>query len=165
MTELSGVLSRLPDGRRAVRFERRYAASADDLWSALTEPDRLARWLDPVTGDLSVGGTVTVHVDDGDGSFQVAECAPPHRLVVRWVHAPDRVSEVTASVAADGTGSRLVLEHTLLAAASAAGYAAGWHWHLRALDAVLRGQQPESWSSFDALYAEYERAAGASMEA
>ena len=45
MTE-AGVLR--PDGRRlAVRFERTYAAPIDEVWDALTSPERLARWLAP----------------------------------------------------------------------------------------------------------------------
>jgi uncharacterized protein YndB with AHSA1/START domain len=158
VTELPGVLRTLPDQLRAVRFERTYAAAVDDVWSALTEPERVARWLDPITGERQVGGTVVVHFDDGDATLEVTECAPPHRLAVRWRHAPDRVSEVTVTVEAAGAGSLLVLDHTLLAASSAPGYAAGWHWHLRALGAVLRGEEREPWSTFDALYADYERA-------
>lgn len=159
MSELSGVIRRMPDDRRAVRFERDYDTTVEDLWSALTEPDRLARWLDPVTGDLRVGGRVLVHFDDGDAQFDVVTCEPPSRLVVHWQHE-DRHSAVRAEVGVAGSGgSRLVLDHTLLSAPSAAGYAAGWHWHLDALGAVLRGEQPEPWSTFDALYADYARTA------
>jgi uncharacterized protein YndB with AHSA1/START domain len=155
MADLYGVLTTLRDDQRAVRFVRDYAVGVDDLWSALNEPDRLARWLDPVSGELSVGGRVTVHFDDGDAAFEVVACEAPHRLVVRWVHDADRSSEVAVAVSAVAGGSRLVLEHALLSATSAPGYAAGWHWHLDALDAVLRGEEPGAWSSFDALYADY----------
>ena len=37
-----------PDGTLCgVRFERLYKATAEELWSALTRPEQLARWLTP----------------------------------------------------------------------------------------------------------------------
>ncbi|WP_344151009.1 SRPBCC domain-containing protein [Nocardioides koreensis] len=33
----------------------------DDLWSALTDPSRLARWLGEVEGDLRPGGELRAH--------------------------------------------------------------------------------------------------------
>ena len=42
--------------RRVVVAERTYTTSVDDLWDALTSPDRIARWFLPVSGDLRVGG-------------------------------------------------------------------------------------------------------------
>ena len=160
MTELSGVLRALPDDLRGVRFERDYATDVDDLWSALTEPDRLARWLDPVSGELRVGGRVVVHFDDGRAEFDVLACDPPRRLVVTWRH-DTRPSQVEVEVTPSPSGgSRLVLDHTLVSAPAAPGYAAGWHWHLDALAAVLRDEPPQPWSTFDALYADYQRADG-----
>ena len=53
--DLLGAL-RADGSRAAVRFERTYATTCEDLWSAVTEPERLARWFAPVSGDLAVGG-------------------------------------------------------------------------------------------------------------
>jgi uncharacterized protein YndB with AHSA1/START domain len=39
-----GIIS-LDGSMATVRFERRYAASAQELWSALTDADRMRRWL------------------------------------------------------------------------------------------------------------------------
>ena len=47
---------RVDGDRRAVRFERRYEATPAEVWSALTEPERLARWLADAELDLRVGG-------------------------------------------------------------------------------------------------------------
>lgn len=38
---------RADGARRGVRFERLYKATAEELWSALTRPEQLARWLTP----------------------------------------------------------------------------------------------------------------------
>src|SRR6476661_4391353 len=44
------------DGTGTVRLEDRFDTDIDDLWSAFTDPDRLARWLGKVDGDLREGG-------------------------------------------------------------------------------------------------------------
>jgi uncharacterized protein YndB with AHSA1/START domain len=47
---------RSADGAGVVRMEDRYETGIDDLWSALTDPIRLARWIADVEGDLRLGG-------------------------------------------------------------------------------------------------------------
>ena len=47
---------RSADGRGIVRMEDRFDTDIGDLWSALTEPRRLARWIGDVEGDLRLGG-------------------------------------------------------------------------------------------------------------
>ena len=42
---------RSADGKGIVRMEDRYNTDIDDLWSALTEPGRLARWIAEVEGE------------------------------------------------------------------------------------------------------------------
>src|SRR5436190_19309225 len=44
------------DGKGIVRMEDRFDTDIDDLWSALTDPRRLARWYGQVEGDLRRGG-------------------------------------------------------------------------------------------------------------
>ena len=47
---------RSADGKGIVRMEDRFDTDIDDLWSALTDPRRLARWYGEVEGDLRLGG-------------------------------------------------------------------------------------------------------------
>jgi hypothetical protein len=58
------ILGRLraADGSGVVRIEDRYDTHIDDLWSAFTDPARLARWYGEVGGDLRVGGDLQVRV-------------------------------------------------------------------------------------------------------
>jgi len=51
------ILGRLraADGQGVVRIEDRYDTGIDDLWSAIVDPDRLARWYGRVEGDLRLG--------------------------------------------------------------------------------------------------------------
>jgi len=43
------------DGEGLVRMENRLDTGIDDLWGALTDPDRLAHWYGEVEGELSPG--------------------------------------------------------------------------------------------------------------
>jgi uncharacterized protein YndB with AHSA1/START domain len=49
-TRILGSL-RSADGAGVVRIEDRYDTDIDDLWSAITEPVRLARWHGQIEGD------------------------------------------------------------------------------------------------------------------
>jgi uncharacterized protein YndB with AHSA1/START domain len=55
-TRILGSL-RSADGAGIVRIEDRYDTDIDDLWSAITDPDRLARWFGEVDGELSLGAS------------------------------------------------------------------------------------------------------------
>ena len=58
------ILGRLgsADGSGVVRMEERLDADIDEVWSALTEPERLARWYGDIKGDLRIGGTYSAHL-------------------------------------------------------------------------------------------------------
>jgi Activator of Hsp90 ATPase homolog 1-like protein len=61
---------RAVDGNGAVRMEDRIDTDIDNVWSAITDPVRLDRWLGTVEGDLRQGGEHVIEVTlarDGDG--------------------------------------------------------------------------------------------------
>jgi uncharacterized protein YndB with AHSA1/START domain len=141
--DLIGVL-RLHDDRPAVRLERSYAAGTADLWSALTEPARLARWLARVEGDLRVGGDFVVYFDDVDPDQQsrgtVRDCRPTDHLQVTWLFPDEEESQVTVDLYPSGDGATvLVLDHRRLPDYAAAGYGAGWQTYLEQLDTEVGG--------------------------
>ena len=45
--------------KRAVRFERRYDATPDEVWAALTEPEQVRNWFAEMTIEPRAGGRVT----------------------------------------------------------------------------------------------------------
>src|SRR6188508_993105 len=96
------------EGQGIVRMEDRFDAGIDDVWSALTDPSRLARWYGEVEGDLRLGGEYRARLfaSGWDGTGRVEACEPPHRLLVRMKDAdePDeQVVEATLSSDADQT--------------------------------------------------------------
>jgi hypothetical protein len=73
---------RAADGNGVVRIEDRYDTTIDDLWSALTDPRRLARWLGTIEGDLRVGGEyrASYYASGWEGTVRIDVCEPPRRL-------------------------------------------------------------------------------------
>jgi uncharacterized protein YndB with AHSA1/START domain len=105
----------IPAGEAAtVTLRRSYPADIDDVWDAITDPERLTRWFMPITGELKVGGRYQLQ---GNAGGEILHCEPPRHLKVTWVYgenpSPTDVSEVTVrlSEAAGGATTTLELEH------------------------------------------------------
>ncbi len=85
MTGHASVLGSLHsvEGEGVVRMEERLDTEIDDLWGALTDPDRLAHWYGEVEGELSQGGEFRVRIAlSGERTGQVEACEPPQRLLL-----------------------------------------------------------------------------------
>ena len=76
----------LPAGEAyTVELRRCYDAPPEDVWDAITSPERLGRWMRPVTGDLRLGGLFEL---DGGEHGEILACEPPHLLRVSWMFGP-----------------------------------------------------------------------------
>jgi uncharacterized protein YndB with AHSA1/START domain len=123
---------------RAVRFERRYAASPAAVWAALTEPEQLRGWLTEARAfEQEVGGRVELRFGDEPdqtvgGAILVYD--PPRALEYEWHWPGQATSRVRFELRPDGAGTLLVLDHRGLPGESATGYAAGWHAYLDRLE-------------------------------
>ena len=140
------ILGRLrsADGHGVVRIEDRYDTGIDDLWSAIIDPDRLARWYGRVEGDLRLGGEFRLFVDGSgwDGAGRVEACEPPRRLQVRTKESTEPYDEVIeATLTPDGDQTILVIEARGMPLDKVAFYGAGWQLHAEDLAAYLAGQE------------------------
>ena len=145
--KILGTLQRLDDDRGAVRVEDVYATTIEDLWEACTEPDRLARWIADVSGDLKVGGGFTARFTSGwEGSGRVDVCDRPHRLLVTtWEdEAQDQESTIEATLEAVAGGTRLVIEERGMPVDQLAAYGAGWQVHAEDLASHVAGQERDA---------------------
>lgn len=129
MTDI-GTVRRDGEGG-AVRFERMYATTPEDLWSAWTEPDRISRWLGATpTGPIEPGAAVTL-VWGPDADSQVAlvvrELVPPTRLEWEWTINGEPPTLLRVELIPVPGGTRLVLDHSALPFTQFAGLSAGWH--------------------------------------
>ena len=130
------------DGQGIVRVEDRFDTDIDDLWSALTDPGRLARWMGEVEGELRLGGEFHARffASGWDGTGRVDVCEPPRRLrllTVQTDQAEEQVIEVTLT--ADGDQTILVWEERGMPIDHLAGYGAGIQVHVEDLAAHIAG--------------------------
>lgn len=137
------------DGDAAVvHVEDVFATSVDDLWSAITEPERLARWIADVEGDLRVGGALRLRFTSSwEGAGEVVVCEPPHRLVVRTSEDGGGDTVIEARIEPEGHGARLVVEDRGIPVGETPDHAAGWQVHLEDLGAVLAGREAGDWAA------------------
>jgi uncharacterized protein YndB with AHSA1/START domain len=73
------------DGQHVLIQQRTFRARIEDVWAAVTEPERLARWIGTWEGDPT-SGSVTWRMlfegDDPGDAMTIRICEPPHRLHV-----------------------------------------------------------------------------------
>jgi len=134
---------RSADGKGIVRMEDRYDTDIDDLWSALTDRRRLARWLGDFEGDLRLGGEFRARffASGWEGTGRVEACEPPRHLLV-LTRDPEVPYElvIEATLTADGEQTILVLEERGMPLDHLAAYGAGIQVHVEDLAAHIAGR-------------------------
>jgi len=85
-----------------------YDTTIDDVWDAITNAERIPRWLLPISGDLRLGGRYQL---EGNANGQITACDPPRMLDLTWEYG-GQVSwvQVRLTELSDG-GTSLRLEH------------------------------------------------------
>jgi uncharacterized protein YndB with AHSA1/START domain len=107
----TGSMRALDQQRGAIRVEDVYATDIDDLWDACTEPERLARWIAKVSGDLRVGGTIhATFTSTWTGPGRIDACERPHHLLLTMQPETEHEAQIEAWLATDGDKTRLVIE-------------------------------------------------------
>jgi uncharacterized protein YndB with AHSA1/START domain len=136
----------------AVRVEDRYDTTIDDLWEALTDPGRLARWYGQVEGDLRAGGEFRTYIasDDIEGTGRVETCEPPRRMLLttreteesyqRGQGVPPHDEVIDVTLTPDGEHTILVIEVRGMPLDKVAFYGAGWQIHAERLESYLAGR-------------------------
>ena len=158
-TRILGSL-RAADGKGVVRIEDRYDTDIDDLWSAITDPSRLARWYGEVEGDLHVGGVFRLRVfaSGGEGARRVEACEPPRRLLVvgKEQDAPNELA-TEVWLTPDGDQTILVMEERGMPLDHLTGFGAGVQIHVEDLTAYIGGRERcDSDARMDELFPAYQ---------
>jgi uncharacterized protein YndB with AHSA1/START domain len=142
-TRILGSL-RSANGQGIVRIEDRYDTAIADLWSALTDPGRLARWMGEVEGDLRLGGEFRARffASGWEGGGRVAACEPPRHLLL-LTRQPGQTDEhvIEVTLAAVGGQTSLVWEERGMPLDQLAAYGAGIQVHVEDLTAYFGGRE------------------------
>ncbi|MEV6238055.1 SRPBCC family protein [Lentzea sp. NPDC051838] len=132
------------DGKLVIR--RHYKADREDVWDAITTPERLVRWFLPISGDLRVGGRYQL---EGNAGGEIVRCDRPSEIGLTW-EMGGGVTEVIVRLEEEGESTMLTLSHSpvpgeLIPNASPTmwGLGAGWEMGLNALEKFLSGLLPE----------------------
>jgi uncharacterized protein YndB with AHSA1/START domain len=124
----------------SVLISRTYDSAIEDVWEALTDPERVKRWFMPLSGDLRPGGAFQL---EGNAGGDILECEAPSRLRVTF-GGPTSLVELRLTPEGDNS-TILELEHTVPIEMAQSGAGAlfvgpGWDGGFVALDLYLRGQ-------------------------
>ena len=142
MNGVLGTMRRIDERTGAVRVEDVYDTDVNDLWSALTEPERLARWIATVEGDLTLGGIVQARFTSSwEGAGRIDVCDPPKHLVMTMEPGTDDEAVIEAVLTEDGTRARLVIEERGLPLDVLYKHGAGWQAHIEDLGRYLAGDE------------------------
>lgn len=140
MNQILGSMRRIDEQRGAVRVEDVYDTDIADLWSAVTEPERLARWIANVDGDLRVGGMVQAQFTSSwEGPGRIDVCDAPNHLVLTMQPGTDDEAVIEAVLTAEGERTRLVVEERGLPLGVLYKHGAGWQAHIEDLGRYLAG--------------------------
>jgi uncharacterized protein YndB with AHSA1/START domain len=128
-------------------MEDRLDAGIDDVWSALTERDRLAKWLGEFDGELRFGGEYRARylASGWEGMGRIEAFEPPRHLLalVKDAGESDRDFDLghafEVTLTADGDGTRIVWEERGMPVELLAPYGAGIQVHVEDLASYLAG--------------------------
>ena len=148
--ERLGRVTEVPAGVQ-VQFRRRWPDPIADVWGALTENERTARWFGRYDGERRVGGSGTLTMTHEEGAagepMRIVECDPPRRLVVQW--ESEQAWRIELDLAEEEGGTVLHFTQVFPPGTDAADYVLGWHWYLDMLDAEVTGAAPPGrWEDF-----------------
>ena len=129
------------DGERSTLvFVRHLRHPPAEVWAALTDPDRLARWAPfQPDRDLATAGPAVLSMRDGQATHEypaeVRRSVAPELLEYTWGD-----DLLCWELAPHGTGTRLTLRHTVESPDWVPRAAAGWHLCLVVAERLLDGE-------------------------
>ncbi|QPZ37889.1 SRPBCC family protein [Paramicrobacterium chengjingii] len=157
----TGAIERTPDGG-TVRFDRLLAFPIDDVWSAITQPERIADWWPPFAADITVdlreGGRIVFDWPDSDFptlEFTITRLIVP-TLLEHSHTSPGSWMRWELDATTDGTRLRATYFIPDIDMAIERGDLVGLHYSLDRLEPALAGR-PSAWDTvaFTELAARY----------
>ena len=139
----------------SLTLQRRFNATPAQVYAAWTDPQKIVRWFGPanvnpdtvevIEMDVRTGGRYSIGFTDDKGEYhQVGgiykQVAPDEKLVLSWAWhtTPERDSQVTVTIKAEGAGTLLTLTHEqFFDEAARIGHTRGWTGTLDKLEKLF----------------------------
>jgi uncharacterized protein YndB with AHSA1/START domain len=125
-----------------VVFSRTFRAPVEDVWAAVTEPDRLERWIGTWGGDPASGQVLFTMTAEGEGTQPVVnvieECRPPYLLQVSFTEEGQPWVLRLELREADGV-TTLDFAQRITDPELGASYGPGWEYYLDRLVVAQEG--------------------------
>ncbi len=152
------------DGVGTVRLECRFDSTVGRVWSALTRPESLGRWLGHMTGGFGIGERFQAHffATGWEGTALVECCTRDERLRVRTSSAGEPDCVIDVSLAVEGVQTMVAFEDRGLPLEHLAAYGAGDQVLVEDLAAFLAGHgRCDAQARWRALHPGYRKLASA----
>ncbi|HLF35608.1 MAG TPA: SRPBCC domain-containing protein [Cyclobacteriaceae bacterium] len=134
---ITGKITKQPDGY-TVHFERILPHAIEEVWDAITNPEKLKFWFTDIEMELKPGATITFHFRDENKTVshgKVVSVDRPNKFVFTW----ETELGVWELFNEGKNKCRLVLTYSRLADEYAVSAPAGFHILLDRLEGVLKG--------------------------
>ncbi|MDR7384626.1 SRPBCC family protein [Promicromonospora iranensis] len=145
----TGRKERRPDGTY-IALTRTFRAPIEDVWAAITEPDRLARWIGRWSGDPATGKIDVEMLYEGDDvepeEYAIDACDAPRRLELtsRGTYGEDTPAtwHLKLDLAETDGVTTLTFAQSMDDPAMAENVGPGWEYYLDRLVAAETGGDP-----------------------
>ena len=140
------------DGEHVLVQTREFRAPIEDVWAAVTEPERLARWIGTWTGDPTTGRVTFAMTFEGqeEGDAMVIRvCEPPHRLHVS-TQVGDELWPLELDLSHENGVTTLTFRQPGVTREQVGNVAPGWDYYLDRLVDAESGADPSlrSWEDY-----------------
>ena len=130
-------------GRDGIVLARTFRAPIEDVWAAVTESERLARWIGTWSGDPSSGSVEFGMNAEGDDveeeTFTIDRCEPPHLLAVSSPAGETETFDLLLELTEDAGTTTLSFSQAMTDPELAANMGPGWEYYLDRLVAAEAG--------------------------
>jgi uncharacterized protein YndB with AHSA1/START domain len=131
-------------GEHVLVLTREFEAPIEDVWAAVTEPDRLARWIGRWHGDPQSGSVLfQMLFEEGDAqqAMEIRRCDPPRALHVTS-RPGNEVWLLDVDLTHSGGVTTLTFTHRGIPAEQAGDVGPGWEYYLDRLVDAENGEDP-----------------------
>jgi uncharacterized protein YndB with AHSA1/START domain len=132
------------DGQHVLVQSRQLRAPIEDVWAAVSEPERLARWIGTWEGDPRSGSVQFRMLFEGEHpgeTMTIRVCEPPRRLHLTS-HVGDEVWLLDLDLSHDDGVTTVTLTQLGVTAEQVADVGPGWDYYLDRLVDAETGEDP-----------------------